>query len=144
MTLEEAKDILQKISERMDEAIESRRSVLRINGSCVSENVAKDDVWNLAHDVLEIIHCPEKNLADIIGEIADERIDSRLGEVHVKVVVDTSELDAAIEKVKQYNELAEVDPAELDGLSRGDTVLLLVGRYGWDYSNAAEYVTHFW
>ena len=56
MTAEEMRQRLQEISEYMDEVIDERRKQLR-QRNLKRDDLLEDPMWNLAHDVLEIIHC---------------------------------------------------------------------------------------
>ena len=80
ITLEEAKAVLQRVSEYADEVIEDRR--IQVS----QQNMKRDDLlgdpgWNFAHDVLEIIHFPEAQditLFDVIEEQIEGKINERL------------------------------------------------------------------
>ncbi len=77
ITLEEAKAVLQKVSEYMDKVIKENKDNCPY---CDSDN------WNMAHDVLEMIHCPEQEdkeilLCRVIVDVVDKRI-----EQHIKVM----------------------------------------------------------
>lgn len=52
--LGDARERLQEVSEYMDKVIRRRR----MRAEWDRKDVTKDDMWNLAHGVLEIIHFP--------------------------------------------------------------------------------------
>lgn len=71
MTAEEMRQRLQEVSEYMDELIKRRRCLCKLAG----DDVREDAQWNLAHDVLEIIHCTEESpLSMAIVDVVDARI----------------------------------------------------------------------
>lgn len=76
ITLEQAKAVLQEVSEYMGKVIEGRRTVFYAKGEPYYERVNEDEMWNLAHDVLEIIHCPADDslLAKAIIDSIEDKI----------------------------------------------------------------------
>lgn len=134
MTSEELRQRLQEVSEYMDEVINERRKQLR-QRNLKRDDLLADPMWNLAHDVLEIIHCPEVDKPSPIGNLA------------IKIEVDTSELDEAIGKAERLAEMLNKnvhDPAEIRGLSKRDLIYVLVSNHGWEYSDARNFVESYW
>ena len=129
--LEDARRRLQGVSEYMDYSI----NVYRRNAKVKGENVVDNEAWNLAHDVLEIIHCPEVDKPSPIGNPA------------IKIEVDTSELDEAIGKAERLTEMPNKnvhDPAEVRGLSKRELIFVLVSNHGWEYNDARNFVEFYW
>jgi phosphopantetheine adenylyltransferase len=54
LTAEEMRERLQEVSEYMDELICRRRAVCKLH----KDDITEDEMWDIAHDVLEIIHFP--------------------------------------------------------------------------------------
>ena len=123
--LEDARRRLQEVSEYMDYSI----NVCRRNAKAKGENVVDNEAWNLAHDVLEIIHCPE--------------VDKPSSEIEV----DTRKLDEAIGKAERLTEMPNKnvhDPAEVRGLSKRELIFVLVSNHGWEYNDARNFVEFYW
>lgn len=134
MTSGEMRQRLQEVSEYMNEVINERRKQLR-EPNLKRDDLPADPMWNLAHDVLEIIHCPEVDKPSPIGNLA------------IKIEVDTSELDEAIGKAERLAEMLNKnvhDPAEIRGLSKRDLIYVLVSNHGWEYSDARNFVESYW
>lgn len=134
MTSGEMRQRLQEISWYMNEVINERRKQLR-EPNLKRDDLPADPMWNLAHDVLEIIHCPEVDKPSPIGNLA------------IKIEVDTSELDEAIGKAERLAEMLNKnvhDPAEIRGLSKRDLIYVLVSNHGWEYSDARNFVESYW
>jgi hypothetical protein len=92
MSAKEVRRKLQEVSEYMDEVIDERRKQLR-QRNLKRDDLPADPMWNLAHDVLEIIHCPEVDKPSSVGSLV------------IKIEVDTSELDEAIGKAERLAEM---------------------------------------
>lgn len=134
MTSEEMRQRLQEVSEYMNEVINERRKQLR-QRNLKRDDLPADPMWKLAHDVLEIIHCPEVDKPSPIGNLA------------IKIEVDTSELDEAIGKAERLAEMLNKnvhDPAEIRGLSKRDLIYVLVSNHGWEYRDARDFVETYW
>ena len=134
MTAEEMRQRLQEISEYMDEVIDERKKQLR-QRNLKRDDLPADPMWNLAHDVLEIIHCPEVDKPSPVGNLV------------IKIEVDTSELDEAIGKAERLAEMLNKnahDPAEIRGLSKLERILVLVNNYGWEYNDARNFAESYW
>ncbi len=134
MGAEEMRRKLQEVSEYMDEVINERRKQLR-QRNLKRDDLPADPMWNLAHDVLEIIHCLEVDKPSPVGSLA------------VKIEVDTSELDEAIEKAEHLAELRSentFDPVKVYGMSKRDLILVLVSNYGWSYLDASNFADRYW
>lgn len=129
--LEDARRRLQGVSEYMDELIKRRRCSCKITG----DDVLEDQQWNLAHDVLEIIHCLEVDKPSSVGSLA------------VEIEVDTRKLDEAIGKAERLAELISenmFDPVEFYGWSKQDLILVLVNNYAWSYIDACNFAESYW
>ena len=134
MTSGEMRRRLQEVSEYMNEVINERRKQLR-EPNLKRDDLPADPMWNLAHDVLEIIHCPEVDKPSPIGNLA------------VKIEVDTSELDEAIGKAERLAELISenmFEQVELYGWNKQDLILGLVNNYGWSYADACNFAESYW
>ena len=134
MTAEEMRQRLQEVSEYMDEVIDERRKQLR-QRNLKRDDLPADPMWNLAHDVLEIIHCLEVDKPSSVGSLA------------VKIEVDTSELDEAIGKAERLAELISenmFEPVGVYGKSKRDLILVLVSNYGWPYLDASNFAERYW
>lgn len=134
MTSGEMRQRLQEVSEYMDEVINERRKKLR-QRNLKRDDLPADPMWNLAHDVLEIIHCLEVDKPSSVGSLA------------VKIEVDTSELDEAIGKAERLAELISenmFEPVELYGWNKRDLILGLVNNYGWSYADACNFAENYW
>ena len=113
--LEDARRRLQEVSEYMDYSI----NVCRRNAKAKGENVVDNEAWNLAHDVLEIIHCPvSKPVEDLTLVIAEWLAEMLNKNVH--------------------------DPAEVRGLSKRELIFVLVSNHGWEYNDARNFVEFYW
>lgn len=162
ITLDEAKVRLQAVSERMDEVIEERRKIFRSKflGRWEAEYqkaIREDPFWNMAHDVLEVIHCSEPTLAGVIEEMIDDKISLRAerletrkpaGEIHIKVNVDTSQLDQAITKIEKYSKMIDDNLTNkpflgLGSLTKAGEIFTLVVKYGWDYADAVNFAERY-
>lgn len=112
-TLEEAKAVLQKVSERMDEAIENSRETVYADGEKRLYKIVKSDVWNLAHDVLEIIHFP-KSLVEVIDEQINDAIDKRIEKAFKEI----------LEPIEAFKEI-------LEPITEGELTLECQGWDNW-------------
>ncbi len=161
-TLEEAKSVLQRVSEYMDEVIEERRSHFYADGTRCHCKIIEDDMWNLAHDVLEIIHFPKSpTLQEALSESINRAVDMRMEE-KIKEVCEASkkslaslaeQLDphlaklvleplASLKKLKlELNDNSERSfESKFSGMMLKDVVFTLVNEYGWTYEDANRYV----
>lgn len=134
MGAEEMRRKLQEVSEYMDEVINERRKQLR-QRNLKRDDLPADPMWNLAHDVLEIIHgsCP--------------KVKEPVKGIVIGVEVDTTELDEAIEKAEHLAELVNenmFEPAGVYGKSKRDLILVLVSNYGWPYLDASNFADRYW
>ena len=128
---EDARRRLQEVSEYMDEVINERRKQLR-QRNLKRDDLPADPMWNLAHDVLEIIHCP---------------VSKPVEDLTLVINVDTTELDKVIEKAERLAELISenmFEPVELYGWNKQDLILGLVNNYGWSYADACNFAESYW
>ena len=131
MTSGEMRQRLQEVSEYMDEVIDERKKQLR-QRNLKRDDLPADPMWNLAHDVLEIIHCP---------------VSKPVEDLTLVINVDTTKLDEAIGKAERLAEMLNKnvhDPAEVRGLSKRDLIYVLVSNHGWEYKDARNFVESYW